>query len=148
MSDSELPDKPSQLIRHAILDLKLIPELPNGDDYEIDMHEWHTPIYDTFSERPHGCLVCFAGAVMARTLGVSFDEFTTPERFDAATTRKLNALDDFRWGQIDYGLARMEIPHPPELPKRMGVIPHNPTNPEYFYHDMEAIAAELEKHNL
>lgn len=57
---TQLPDKPSELIRLAVADLERAEASP---DYIIDMGCWHEPI-------PNGlCAVCFAGAVIAGTLG-------------------------------------------------------------------------------
>ena len=55
---SELPDKPSELIRLALADLRKCEADPR---YLIDMAQWHRPVTSEL------CHVCLAGAVMART---------------------------------------------------------------------------------
>ncbi len=96
-----LPAKPSALIRIAMDDLNKVERLKG---YEVDMGRWHDIGYEDGK-----CRVCFAGAVMAQTLGVKPDEAREPHSFGHDTSSKLKALDDFRVGYVYAGLSRMGV---------------------------------------
>lgn len=83
-----LPDKLSDLIDVALRDLE---QVEKDKRYVIDMQAWHSPKGDA-------CHICFAGAVMAGTLGKAPDWPHSPCDFDAATSAKLDALDAVRCG--------------------------------------------------
>lgn len=55
--------KPNEQLRCALHDLKRVSWDPN---YAIDMDVWHEP-----SDSANWCAVCFAGSVLAKTIGVS-----------------------------------------------------------------------------
>lgn len=74
---NELPREPSKLIRLAVGDLKKCEE---DSRYEIDMSGWHVPdfvedVKEYNDSEVEVCNVCFAGAIMAKTLDcdVSFN---------------------------------------------------------------------------
>lgn len=94
---SELPDKPSDLIDMSLEDLT---EVERDPDYQVCMDHWHV----ARSPRRLPCLVCLAGAVIARRLDVSPDIYCNPAFFGAATRNKLYALDCFRRGDVAQGL--------------------------------------------
>lgn len=75
----------SQMILLALSDLE---EAEKNPKYRIDMGTWHSP-------NSH-CSVCFGGAVMAGTLGVSKDDEVVPEDFHDEDERKLLAMDCMR----------------------------------------------------
>lgn len=97
----KLPKLPSDLIRLALKDLALI---ERSKIYDLDMGEWHTTGED--EERGVTCAVCFAGAVMARTLKAPINKSMGPEHvsFPSYNQKRLMALDEFRGGCIQTGL--------------------------------------------
>lgn len=108
---TDLPNKPSELIRLALTD---IARAERSKRYAIHMGVWHSP--QGFSpEEGLPCDVCFAGAVMAFSLGAQPDKDTVPETFGEKNARKLNALDNFRAGYIRAGLSAMDFEQPAEL---------------------------------
>ena len=107
--------KPSTLIRVALADLVNCEQNPA---YEINMASWHFPE----PESGH-CLVCLAGAVIARTLETPAWKQVNPASFTEKIHNQLRALNCFRVGDVVAGLrtiglatwrgtyARREIPH-------------------------------------
>lgn len=89
MKRKALPNKLSALIFVALADLRKAEKSPR---YIVDMTTWHTP-------NSH-CAVCFAGAVMAFSLGASFKQDCIPADFSSATARKLVTLDKVRSGNF------------------------------------------------
>lgn len=87
-----LPKHISDGILLAIEDLK---KAEKSKQYSIDMSLWHRP-----RPRDSTCAVCFAGSVMAFSLGVEADEETYPWDFSEPTQRKLEALNYARMGNI------------------------------------------------
>jgi len=86
----KLPDKMSELLTIAMLDLEKAENTPR---YTIDMSAWHEP-------NGH-CRVCLAGSVMAMRLGVEDTVSATPGSMaDADTRRKLSAINSLRCGDI------------------------------------------------
>lgn len=85
-----LPDKPSDLLRLAVRDL----EATEADEnYEVSMEAlWHPGMKPDL--RP--CLVCFAGATMAKTLGVDIFSGLRPDNFEPIINRQLLALNEAR----------------------------------------------------
>lgn len=94
-----LPDKPSDLIELALADLAAVEA---DGRYKVHMNMWHEP-------RSGFCAVCFAGSVMAKTLGTNPGKCTAPIDYDENTRDKLVALDGFREGYIEDGLSYMGI---------------------------------------
>ena len=93
-----LPDKLSDLLELALDDLEKIEKNPR---YGITMSAWHEPLPDGI------CHVCLAGAVMAQTLEVPHNSDITPSLFPDTLSRKLNALDFLRKGEIAYAQMQM-----------------------------------------
>lgn len=92
--NSQLPEKPSELIRAAIADLEAVEALPA--QYRVNMGKWHI-----VRSGGQPCEVCLAGAVMARRLEPKasyrgFSVETCPSHFDSRTAQKLNWLDAIR----------------------------------------------------
>lgn len=135
-----LPDKPSDLIRLAMLDLAKVEADPF---YKVDMSDWHNG-----GRRNHPvCHVCLAGAVMARSLKTPFEADITPAHFDGDIPDKLAALDEFRQGEIAYGLSSMRLEKPDGLHGYMDV-PSYERSPEKFRISMIVMADILEEHGL
>ncbi len=139
---SRLPDKPSALIRVALDDLAAC-EL--SKDYEVNMGEWHI-LRDTSLGNPY-CAVCFAGAVMAQTLGADLEEDLNPASFPR-DTNKLQALDCFRQGEVVGGLVNMGL----AVPRGFGAVAEIPAydaeDPTEFHWAMCDLADRLEKAGL
>lgn len=88
----KLPDKLSALILLALDDLK---KAERSKKYKIDMGGWHHP-------NSH-CSVCFAGAVIAFSLGADPKKRIDPYDFDTDTRHKLLALNSARCGFFNQG---------------------------------------------
>lgn len=84
---ARLPDKPSELIRLAVADLKRSEADPC---YRIEFGTWHDVTPSKI------CVVCLAGAVMAFSLDVPQLTTTSPQHFRPDIRAKLSALD---WGR-------------------------------------------------
>jgi hypothetical protein len=141
----KLPDRPSHLIRAALLDAaecerdpRYCVEDPNG----FWNRAWH--LLATDRKR---CLVCLAGAVMAKSLYVSWGDSYSPEDFEPDTKKKLMALNEFRRGDIHRALVYvLELPkNPLEVERR--ITPYA-QNRRQFYRQMSALADDLEEHAL
>ena len=102
---SKLPNRPSLLIAVALDDLELVIQDPR---YSIGMGDWHNP-----NTLDGTCMVCLAGAVMAKTFDVSTEQKLFPHNvaFDGRPhclkdVEKLEALDSFRSGHILGGMMK------------------------------------------
>lgn len=132
-----LPQKPSELIRLALRDLSLIEKDPH---YEINMSVFHSYYGGT-------CAVCFAGAVMAKTLGSNFHYRVAPHDFNSKTANALRALDAFRVGDIELGLIYLRK----ELPKTMRdtyAVPEYEYSPVRFRRALVRLADRFERNGL
>ena len=135
---TKLPDKPSALIRVGLADLKAIGETPG---YQIDFMTWHNP-----AQEGDTCLVCLAGAVMARSLGAERGTTTGPGDFEDTerTHQKLLALESFRYGEAATGMAHAlgyGDRDWEEFDRHVTAFEHSPGG---FYADMERLAQDLE----
>ena len=104
---TQLPDKPSELIRVALADLE---KCEADKRYAIYMGRWHEPLNDVVRTGVDGhvCAVCLAGAVMAQSLGTPVEASAEPVALKSHDiVNKLYALDDFRIGDIEDGLSTM-----------------------------------------
>ena len=92
----KLANKPSELILQALEDAELIENDPN---YKFDMSMWHRVVLIN-----NKCEVCIAGCLIAKSLDSPFLS-TTPINFRYSTTKKLEAIDHFRVGNLRLGLS-------------------------------------------
>ena len=92
------PERLSEAILMALHDLVDAEEDPSLD---VNMGAWHQPY---FRETKEFCYVCFAGAVMAKTLKTPVNESVTPGNFSERWERTFNALDSIRIGEVDHAL--------------------------------------------
>jgi len=134
---SVLPDRPSELIRVALDDLEKCEADPR---YETHMYSWHDP-------HDGKCLVCMAGAVMAKRLGAPPALSLAPYSYDFQTARKLRAIDYGRCGLLDEMLFQLNIERPKELPSYIDVAYYD-DDPAAFKSDMRKLAELLEAHGL
>lgn len=136
-----LPDKPSDLIELALADLEKCEADPR---YRIDMNVWH---------RPNGhCAVCFAGSVMAQSLGVDPRDcvmFTDEDdvEFGDELMAKFHALNEFRGGYVWEGLNELRIVKPARLDNFFIVTPYTKSR-DGFRADMRDLAEHLRSHGL
>ena len=93
-----LPDTPSELIRLAIKDARSL----DRRAYKASFQSWHV-MFDLETR----CSVCFAGAVIAGTLGAEPSQRLDPFCYDEDTRGKLRALDFFRDGAPVDALIRL-----------------------------------------
>ncbi len=136
---TKLPSKPSELIKLAIKDLQACRADPK---YEIRMICWHVPVYGK-------CLICLAGAVMAKTLKINPVETIDPDDFGTTTGNRLASLDYFRkgylhWGLRDLGYTKLNQ----ERFKRLVHVPDYETNPDAFISEMLDMANQFKKAGL
>lgn len=131
MTESDkLPDVPSELIRLALSDLE---KCEASESYAINMLDWHLPEFGV-------CHVCLAGAVMAQSLGAYIGEKPHPEDFGSGAHGKLHALDSFRQGLLDQGLAEMGA----NVLAEDRDVPEDHEDPVGFHNAMHALANTLE----
>lgn len=139
-SEKPLPNKPSALILLALKDLA---KIERSKKYRVNMQHWHDP---------NGkCKVCFAGSVMAKTLGVIPESYARPSQFDYTTANKLFALNSFRIGELSNGLSEMNIRHPKTLPVYVEISNYDPKSSKSraaFRQDMRGLVKLLRKHKL
>lgn len=150
----KLPDKPSDLIRLAVDDITRVEAMK--DKYFINMKSWHEPAKNPIKEIPldnwaqpfntdpdKRCAVCFAGSVMTCTLKADKGKRYTPEKFNADTRDKLEALNDFRTGAISDGFINLGIEVPSFVRLEDVEIVQYEDNPAEFKEQMIGIADEL-----
>lgn len=138
---TSLPNKPSELILLALSDLAEVEARPNV--YTVNMSVWHN------GEDLKRCLVCFAGAVIAGTLGAKPYEKTSPHRFPD-DDNKLQALDLFRVGAVLDGLEIMGLQCPESFIIKWWyrqIIPYH-VSPVLFRTDMTTLAKSLAEAGL
>ncbi len=134
MKTIKLPEKPSELIRLALHDLKLTEKDPR---YQVDMGSWHQR--NSMSGK---CEVCFAGAVLAKSIKLKpYVDYRVID-FDEVNGSKLAALDAFRKGLIEYALHELGIYNH----KFKDVeVPEYDENPSMFKKSIRKIATKLHK---
>lgn len=143
MKTNTLPDKPSDLIELAINDLE---KIERSKQYTVNMEDWHTPIYQhqDYNLQMNTCEVCLAGAVMAKTLKTPYGRGVSPANFEGLEG-KLHALNLFRTGLINEGLASMCLPKISGEPFK---VPEYCLNPEGFKTKMRQIAENLRSRGI
>lgn len=140
--EPNLPDVPSALIRLALDDLEAV---ERDDKYAVNLNLWHYPNVETGI-----CMVCLAGAVMAKTIGLWPSHDVGPRAFvnRKDIEAKLRALDWFRMGSIEGGLTSMGLDVPEDCLKPECIIPEYKANPALFKAAMRAMATDLENVGL
>ena len=138
----KLPNKLSSLIRVAVRDLRKVEKLTRK--YKINMGDWHQP-------NSH-CSVCFAGGVMAMSLGAPSDSNYGPGAFSLHNQARLYALNSVRTGSVavalrDLGVDGADIPsefHYYDIPPYRDPKVHPDRNKE-FYAGMRGLAKDLQE---
>lgn len=134
----KLPSKPSALIRLALADLRAVEK---SKKYVVNMGKYHG------ADLTGKCEVCFAGAVMAMSLGAAISVEMVPTDFPVATKRKLEALNYFRCGMIGSALAELGLKRPGSLATSIQVDDYG-VDPARFKKDMAELADHLERNGL
>lgn len=135
--------KPSQLLRVALDDLK---QVEKDSRYEVDMDHWHYNNHlNVTSCEDERCLVCFAGSVMAKTFKEDPSRSLGMANFSKAFQARMNALNDFRKGEIQSGLEGMGIFNA-GIKYRTVVSYYD--NPQKFKRQMARLALDLKGHGL
>ena len=130
----KLPEKLSDCIDVALKDLELVVGDPR---YIVDFEEWHVPGGAQFNTQ---CTVCFAGSVMAKSLGIDPAKDMVPSDFGSHSQMRLRAIDDIRHGRLSAALDNLEIES--DLPD----MEVNQRDYSEFKKDIKAIAEVLRKH--
>lgn len=137
-----LPDKPSELIRLALSDLK---KVEASSAYGIKMSTWHEP---EVTEEGTKCYVCFAGSVMAMSLEADPGKMIDPSVFVSDIRYKLLALNHFRLGDVMLGLWSMRIDSSRYKGEPYIHVCDYRQHPPLFHENMEAVAQALEDSGL
>jgi len=140
MTLTKLPKKPSALVKLALSDLNRV-ERSKG--YTVDMKRFHSG--------GRTCRVCFAGAVMAKSLGLAKNETWLPGDFDREVRSALWALDALRSGEVGEALEELEIEghlnENDECDLDRKVTPYK-VSPADFRADMRELVRDLEEVGL
>ena len=135
ITDEQLSEikEPSKLIRIALEDLTWVEK---NEKYEINMGVWHTPF--TKSK----CAVCFAGAVMARSLGADINKSLSGSEFKS--THQFDALECLRNGNVQsaFNFLNYDDKEPRKYDRQ---ITSYHTNKLQFKKDMDKLADDLEQ---
>lgn len=136
-----LPDKPSALIRLALRDLEKVEKVPAH--YRVGMDE----AFHCGMDGSEPCVVCFAGAVMAKTLGAGWKDPTIYVGSFPENSKKLHSLDYFRTGRLDDAFNQLGRQRPDGVPFYFDVRSYGPRAlaRRAFKHDMRKLAALLAK---
>lgn len=87
--DTDLPDKPSELILRAIKDVETALDNYN---YVFNLHVWHEPTYDKNTEKRY-CHICLAGGIIAANLKFNVRLKKSIMDFQTGVSLKLRLLD-------------------------------------------------------
>ena len=91
----EIPAAPKSLSDNIIMALKDLDDSEKDENYVIDMDHWHKP--EKMGNQGIICNVCFAGAVLAKTLRLKNDIIVNDfSRLPIDWMLALQALDDVR----------------------------------------------------
>lgn len=140
MKRRTLPRKPSKLITIALDDLIAVEK---SEKYKVDMGEYHLPENGT-------CSVCFAGAVIAQSLGASSLEELVPSQFSGKIANKLYALNELRQGNVEDAVAELGYAEKKQqvAAKYDRRVPEYYNDPKQFKKDMRKLARDLAKAGL
>jgi len=84
---SKLPEKLSDLIDLALSDMKV---MEKSKKHVIQMQTWHEPVHENL------CSVCFAGGVIANTMGGNHRENLGPSTYNSYEKNRFQAIDSIR----------------------------------------------------
>ncbi len=143
--ETKLPRKMSSLITLALADLA---KVERSKEYTVDMDLWHEP-FDTFDGTRSVCFVCFAGAVMAQTLGERVTRAVNPDHF-FSNKDQLMALNYLREGRVVQaaGQLRLSCSHVGKAHDFDRHVDDYSNDPKKFRADMQKLARELKAAGL
>ena len=135
-----LPDKPSELLEVALADLE---KVAKDSRFAINMSTWYT------TSLSGQCVVCAAGAVMAKTLrvGALDGRDLGPSSFSGSLSEKLLAINCLREGCISAALYNLHLDRPDNLPYSVPMASYE-TQKDLFYIDARKLIAMLRNFNL
>jgi hypothetical protein len=143
----KLPKKLSDCLAIAIADLTAVEK--QKSKYVVDMRSWHGPELDDFGWETTGkCAVCFAGAVMARTLETTPDKDAIPGDFGRYNAQRFSALDALRTGSLAEALYCVGIKETPFGLSSDVTVDEYECNPIAFKKDMKKVEALLRRFDL
>jgi len=131
--------KPSTAITQALDDLR---KVERNKKYRVDMDVWHDAIdlEDDWGEADQ-CVVCLAGATMAKTLNKAPTDALSPSSFNRKVKNQLLGLDEFRTGRARYALKLFGVRNAPYDFDRE--IADYETDRLQFYRDLRKLARDL-----
>ena len=146
----KLPEKLWKCIMVALKDLR---KCEKSDFYHIEMGFWHEPNVDWSINYTKNCAVCFAGAVMAKSLKASPHKTYLPSDFSVHNDMRLRALNDIRSGEVWEALVKMGYGASVRneyFKNNMisTVMPRYSEGPELFKAKVLMIAMDLKKFDL
>ena len=146
MKKTKLPRKMSALIRLALADLAKVERQPKV--YTVDMGRWHEP-YQQLTSGAEKCAVCFAGAVMAGTLGLKpTDDYATAKLGDG-NEEAIRALDALRQGDVSTAADELGLSRSRSVDGFDRHIPnYTPRTRLKFRREMFRLARDLERGGL
>jgi hypothetical protein len=149
----KLPNKPSELIRLAIADVTAVEKLKSK--YVLDMSSWHEPagfnhssddnypnVYNTDSK--NRCAVCYAGSVMACTLGADPTQNFEPSDFPKDTNKKLEAINALREGELGEAFRILGLKAPDIMVDELDDMIDYEENSKAFKKQQLQLASQLE----
>lgn len=145
---TKLPDKPSELIRLALSDMKAILKNPK---FKVRMDVY----MEYVNPDDKRCTVCLAGSVMANTLKIKPSRKRqfghSPADFEDAdedTYRKLRAINALRNGSASYAFEILKLSGKEKAKKLIRNIkynyPENALQRKNFINEMEIFANDLQ----
>lgn len=138
MTEIKLPTKLSACVRLALEDLRAVEKAKKT--YKIEMNRtYHSPNITTKQ-----CIVCFAGAVMAKTMNLNPKQDLEPSDFNYHNRARLYALDHLREGNVESAFQEVGREFPYGLAEHV-VVEQYEYDPLQFKADMKRIANLLEK---
>lgn len=96
----------SEVVRIGLEDLEKAEASPR---YRVDMRVWHRPTQVGDREEVAHCVVCWAGTLIAGTLGGADDEDLAPSDFERPIQLRLEALDMLRRGEFRAAVEKVEV---------------------------------------
>lgn len=132
---------PSELLEVALKDLEFVEQMPMV--YEVDMSQWYSVGGDVET-----CMVCLAGAVMAKECHFDRTRNCGPMTGEFAEIRgPLLAIDSFRKGSVDQGLTELNRSRPESMPMYMAIESYS-ADRDKFFSDMQNLISKLKEAGL
>ena len=125
----------SELIQLALDDLR---KVEDDDRYVVNMAVWHEPSGEK-------CLVCLAGAVIAKEMGANPETRVWPWLFNETIEHKLCALDYARTGRIGMAFELLGLhSHQEGVQFNRKITPYH-IDRKKFFAEMEQLVSDLKE---